>query len=174
METERMEIEGGKTERVSKSAAARGNIVIDLERATDKSVGAYLVTLLHRRSAANRRELPHAHMTAQLASVRNNRPLANLAVVAHMRIRHDQDAGSKARTAAPLHRAAIERDIFTDNAIFANFKASRFTRILEVLRRRPENGAVIDMSVGLDGHSTVNAHTRLEYHIFTYFGTFVN
>ena len=174
MQAERMEVEGCKAKRVPKCTAARRNVVIDLECTAHESVGAHLVTLLHRSRAAKSRVLANTNVTAQLASIRDDSPFANLAVVPHMGVSHDEDARGNACATAALDRAAVERRVFADDAIFANFKMRRLACVLEVLRRRPEDCPIVNVRICLDGHSTVNAHSRFEHHIFADFGPFID
>ena len=174
MQAERMEVEGRKAERIPECTAARGNVVIDLERAAHKSVGAYLVALLHRGSATEGGKHADTHVAAKLASVRNDSPLANLTIVPHMGISHNEDAWRNASATAALDCAAIERRVFANDAIFANFKASRLPCVLEVLRRRPKNRPIVNVRIRLDGHATINAHTRFKHYIFAYFRIFIN
>ena len=139
MQAERMEVEGSKAERIPEGTAARWNVVIDLERTAHESVGAHLVPLLHCRGAAEGRKLANAYVSAELASVRDDRPLADLAVVPHMGVSHDEYVWRNASATTALNCAAIERRVFANDAVFANFKASRLPCVLEVLRRRPED-----------------------------------
>ena len=174
MQTERMEVEGRKAKRVPECTTARGNVIIDLERAAHKSVGAHLITLLHRGSATEGGKLANAYVAAKLASVRNDSPLANLTIMPHMGISHNEDAWRNASATAALNRATVERRVFADDAIFANIQSSRLARVLEVLRRRPENSPIVNVRIRLDGHAAVNAHARFEHHVFTNFRTFID
>ena len=174
MQAERMEVEGCKAKRVPKCTAARRNVVIDLECTAHESVGAHLVTLLHRRSAAESRKLANAHVAAELASVSDDRPFANLAVVPHMGVSHDEYVWRNASATTALNCAAIERRVFADDAIFANFKMRRLACVLEVLRRRPEDRPIVNMRIRLNRHTAVNAHSRFEHHIFANFRIFID
>ena len=82
MQAERMEIQGRKANRVPERTAAWRHVVIDLERATHKSVSPHLVPLLYRRRATKSRVLADTNVTAHLASIRDDRPVATWAVVA--------------------------------------------------------------------------------------------
>ena len=174
MDAERMEIQGCKAERIAKCAAAWRNVIIDLERTAHEGVGAHLVALLHRRRATESGKLTDAHMPTELASIRNDGALANLTVVPHVSVSHNQNAIAEACAAATLRCTAIERRVFANNTVFANFKAGRFTGILEVLRRRPENRSIVNVRIRLDGHTAIHPHSRFEHHIFADFGPFID
>ena len=174
MDAERMEIQGCKAERITECTAARRNVIIDLERTAYECISTYLIALLYCRRSAESGKLADAHMPTELASIRDNGPLANLAIVPNVGISHNQNARSDARAATTLSGTAIQRRIFANNAIFANFKACRLASVLQILRRRPKNRTIVNMRIRLDGHTAIHTHSRFEHHIFTDFDPFIN
>src|SRR4051812_36247233 len=94
-----------------------------------------MTKLMHRRETAENGEITDAHMTRELRIIREDRVVADLAVVREMHVRHDPVVVAEPRNAGVLYGAAIERAKFANGVAIADFKARGFARILLVLRR---------------------------------------
>ena len=169
-----MEIQATPFGRNTKSPAGRRHIAVHLERPAHKCVGPDLVALLHPGHTAKRRVFANADMPPKLAAVGYDRMSPNFAVVAHVGVCHNQHSIGNAGATAPLYRPSVERTIFANNTVFADFKAGRFPGILEVLRGSSENGPVVHMGVGGNGNPAVHVYSALENNSRADFGTLVH
>ena len=89
MQAQSVQVEPSKTNGITRSFGARGNVAVHLVRAAHKSVGADLIALLDSGNAADSRIFADAHVAAQLATVCDNDPCSNIAVMGDMRIGHN-------------------------------------------------------------------------------------
>lgn len=166
MEPQGVQIQGSVTDRVAKSLGAGRHIAVNLVSSPYESVGANLIALLNCSHAANSRILSNTHMSAELATVRDDDSSPDIAIVGNMRIRHNQYFICNMRTTPTLDGSAIQGAVFADDAIFAYFKPRRLPRILEVLRRGPENGAIVNMHVLSNGDAPIHMDARLQNNSF--------
>ena len=169
-----MEVQATPSGGYPESPAGRRHIAVYLERTAHKSVGADLIALLHPGHAAKRRIFTNAHMATELAAVGYDCMCPNFAIVAHVGVCHNQHSIGNAGATAPLHRTAIERTIFSNDAVFPDFKASGFPGILEVLRGSSENGTIVHMGVSGNGNPAIHMHAALENNARPDFGPFVH
>ena len=131
----RMQAQGVQVKRsvsygVARRLGARRNIAIHLMRPPYKRIGPHLIALLYRGNATYSSILANTYMSAQLAGIRYNDALSNVAIVSDVRIRHHQYFICNTSAASALNRAAIQCTVFANGTALAYFKSSRFTRIL--------------------------------------------
>ena len=161
MQAQGVQVQGAVTDGVSGRFGTRGNIAIDLVGATHKGIGAHLIALLNGGNAADSRIFADAHVAAQLAAVRNNDSLTDIAVMSNMRVGHHKHLVCHMGAAAPLYRTTVKRAIFANCAIFANFESSRLARILQILRRASQNGSIVNMGIFPDRNPAIDMHAGL-------------
>ena len=130
MKPERMQIQGSVANGIAGRLGARGNVTVHLVSTTHKSVGTDLVALLNGGNATDCRIFTNTHMAAELAAVRDDDSRSDVAIMGDVRIGHYQHLIGHMGATAPLHRATVKRAVFTNGAIFANFKTGRLARVL--------------------------------------------
>ena len=130
MQPQGMQVQRTEADGVAGCLGARRNVAVDLVRATHECVGTHLIALLDGGNATDSRIFTDTHVAAQLAAVCDNDARADVTVMGDMRIGHHQDLVGHMGATAPLHRTSIERAIFADGAVFANFETGWLTRVL--------------------------------------------
>ena len=129
MQAQGMQVQGAVADGVARCLGAWGNVAVHLVGAPHESVGADLIALLDGGNATDGRIFADAHVATQLAAVCDDDPCSDIAVMGDMRVGHNQDMVCDARATAALDRAAVERAIFANGAIFANRQSSGFARV---------------------------------------------
>src|SRR5690606_23226367 len=111
--------------------------------------------LVHRDEAGDYRVVLHGHVTGELRTVRDDDPVAQMAVVREMHVRHDEAVGAHGG-AHRLGGAAVDRGILADHAAVADLHRRVLTAELEVLRIAADDGADPDL------HLAAQTHVALE------------
>jgi hypothetical protein len=101
-------------------------------------------------------------MAGELAGVREDRLVADLAVVREMHVGHHPVVVTQPRHADVERGAAIDGDVLADGVVVADLDARRLVGVLLVLRRRADGGEVPDAVAATDARMSVDDDVRAD------------
>ena len=106
--------------------------------------------------AADERVVLDRHVARELRAVDDDDVIGELAVMADVRVGHDEVVIADARDAAALRGTDVDADELADPIVRADRERRvRAAVVAQVLRRPAEHGAVLDAVVGADRHAPV-------------------
>jgi hypothetical protein len=111
--------------------------------------------------AGNERAISDAHMAPQKRAVGQDDRISQSRVVAHVTVRHKKIIGTNHRVFAQAVRA-MHRYVFAKSIAIANPQLRRFARILQILRRIPDDAAGVKLVPGSDGGVTGQMDVRTD------------
>src|SRR5579871_682738 len=108
----------------------------------------------------------HRDVACEGRGVDEHRMIANKAVVAYVRVGHDQYVAPDLGCAAALHRSAIDGYVFANYVVIAHLEKSLFPGESHVLRRKPNRAEREELIVGADPAWAFDDHVCGEAAVF--------
>lgn len=167
--TKCVKVHAGKAQRISEGLDVRRNVTIDFESRTDKAVCADDAVLCDASRSADVCKFTDLNVTAELHSVRNDGAFSDFAIMRDVDISHEQhivfDDGFSRGC-----RCAVERCIFADRTVCADFKRSLFAAKFLILGDAAENCAVEHMRSVSDPDKRQHMYAGFQHDVFADFG----
>jgi hypothetical protein len=101
-------------------------------------------------------------VAGERGAIDKNRVAADLAIVADVRVGHDEIVAAEARGAAALERAAIHRGEFVKFIIVADFERDAFTSVGEILRVATDDAERVEVVAASKTRGTLHHRVRFE------------
>ena len=111
----------------------------------DEGMRADLAELVHAGEAAHDHPVAELHVPAERGVVGHHDVVAELAVVRHVRVGHEQVVVADARDALVVRRAAVDGAELAEHVAVADLEPRRLAPVLLVLRRIADRGELEDL-----------------------------
>src|SRR5579864_1447433 len=96
--------------------------------------------LVHRAEGSDYGPLFYGHVAAEGGAVHEHHVIANHAIVADVRVGHDEKLASDFGEASAFHSSAVDCDVFANLVVIANFQAGGLAAISDILGRHADGG----------------------------------
>src|ERR1700735_3359106 len=106
---------------------------------------SYSAKLLHRTERPHRGIVLHGHMPRKSATIYKYSVIANPAIVADVRVGHDEVVASNSSDATPLNRAPIYRGKLVKFVGISDFQRYPLALVSQILRIAADNGKGINV-----------------------------
>src|SRR5215470_1881476 len=116
--------------------------------------------LMHRAQSANHSPFLDDYVSAQRCSVDQHRVIANHAIVADVRVSHDEYVTSDFGQPPTLCRPAVDRDVLANLVAVPDLQPGWFALVSYVLRSHANGGERKDSVISPDLGRTVNCDVR--------------
>src|SRR5580704_17713969 len=144
----------------SRSLGKGKNIAGNRGPASDKGIRANADEMVHRAERANRGPLFDRDVPAESRGVGKNHVIADRAIVGDVRVRHHQNVTTHASQSAALYSAAIDGNELTNLVAVADFQASGFAGVGQILRRHSDRAKWKKGIMGANFRWPFDGHVR--------------
>ncbi len=128
--------------------------------AADKGMGTDAHEVMDGAQGADCRPIFHGYVAAQRGRIRHDDVVADLAVMRDVGVSHDEVVIAESGATTPFRCSPIDGNELSNLVVIADFKASGFTRVANILRSQTDRSELVEAVVRADFGFAFDHHVR--------------